>query len=230
MQPDFGKLRLPQPLMRALVPLKVLSMEEIKGKNTEYLSSIGIEVPEHLPQIEGLDEVKPRTAQDIAGRLSALSYVIGLGFDAKGQDLLEQLNKYNLMTYVSEYEKGLLSQGAIGKQDKINITWLTECAQALAWCIGLVKLDHSKQCDDDLAQKIPFKAEPNEFIQKAQLRPIAEIQEQSDLLYRMHWYTRNCGLTGQKCKLSGGIVSERRKAIDWAYGVEEDWDEVPMDT
>ena len=205
-------------------------MEELKSKNTQYLSSIGIVVPEHLPQIESLIEVKPRTAQDIAGRLSALAYVIGLGFGAKGQDLLEQLNKYNLMLYVSEHENGLLSQDDIGEQDKINMTWLTECAQALAWCIGLAKLDHFKHCDDDLAQKIPFKAEPKEFIQKAQLRPISEIQEQSDLLYRMHWYTKNCGLTGQECELSEGVVSERRKAIDWAYGVEEDWDEVPMDT
>ena len=205
-------------------------MEELKNKNTEYLSSISIDVPEHLPQIESLDEVKPRTAQDIAGRLSAMAYVIGLGFDAKGNELLEQLNKFDLMSYVSAYESGLLNQDTIGDQDKINMSWLTECAQALAWCIGLVDLDHFKHCDDDLAHKIPFKTDPQEFIQKARLRPIAEIQEQSDLLYRMHWYARNCGLTGQECELSEGIVSERRKAIDWAYGVEEDWDEVPMDT
>ncbi len=205
-------------------------MEELKIKNTEFLSSIGIEVPGHLPQIENLDEVKPRTAQDIAGRLSAMAYVIGLGFDAKGEELLEQLNKFDLMPYVSAYEAGLLNQDVIGDQDKINMSWLTECAQALAWCIGLVDLDHFKHCDDDLAHKIPFKTDPQDFIKKACLRPIAEIQEQSDLLYRMHWYARNCGLTGQECKVSEGIVSERRKAIDWAYGVEEDWDEVPMDT
>jgi hypothetical protein len=205
-------------------------MEELKNKNTEYLSSIGIDVPEHLPQIEGIDEVKPRTAQDIASRLSALAYVIGLGFDAKGKDLLEQLNKFNLMPHVSGYESSLLSQDIIGDEDKINMSWLTECAQALAWCIGLVELDHFRHCDDDLAHKIPFKEDPQEFIQNAKLRPINEIQEQSDLLYRMHWYARNCGLTGKDCELSEGIVSERRKAIDWAYGVEEDWDEVPMDT
>jgi len=205
-------------------------MEELKTRTTEFLSSVGIEVPEHLPQIEGLDEVKSRTAQEIASRLSALAYVIGLGFDAKSKDLMEQLQKYDLMPFVSEYEKGLLSQEILGEQDKINMSWLTECAQALAWCIGLVELDHFQHCDDDLAEKIPFKTDPADFIQTAKLRSIAEIQEQSDLLYRMHWYAKNCGLTGQDCELSEGIVSERRRAIDWAYGVEEDWDEVPMDT
>ncbi|WP_175453048.1 DUF4272 domain-containing protein [Microbulbifer yueqingensis] len=205
-------------------------MEELKNKNTQYLSSIGIDVPEDLPQIESLNEVEPRTAQDIAGRLSALAYVIGLGFGARGEDLLEQLNKYNLMPYVSGYERELLSQDIIGEQDKIDMSWLAECAQALAWCIGLVDLDHFKHCDDDLAQKIPFKSNPEEFIQESQLRPIAEIQEQSDLLYRLHWYVRNCGLTGQECELSEEVISERRRAIDWAYGVEKDWDAVPMDT
>lgn len=205
-------------------------MEELKNKNTEYLRSIGIEVPEHLPRIEDLHEVNPRTAQDIAGRLSALAYVIGLAFDIKGTDLLEHLTKYDLMYYVSGYEKEQLNQDIIEGQDKINMSWLTEGAQALAWCIGLADLNHFKHCDDDLAHKIPFKTDPTEFIQKATLRPISEIQEQSDLLYRMHWYARNCGLTGQECELSEGIISERRKAIDWAYGVEEDWDEVPMDT
>ena len=115
-------------------------MEEVKNKNTEYLSSIGIEVPEHLPQIEGLDEVKPRLAQDIAGRLSALAYVIGLGFDTKGKDLLEQLNKFYLRSYVSRYENELLSQDIIGDQDKRNMSWLIECSQTLAlvhWSSGV---------------------------------------------------------------------------------------------
>lgn len=48
-------------------------MEEIKSKNTDYLASIGIEVPKNLPQIESLDEATPRSAQDIAGRISALA-------------------------------------------------------------------------------------------------------------------------------------------------------------
>jgi len=205
-------------------------MEIIKTKNTEYLASLGIEVPEHLPNIESLDEVNPRPSSDVASRLAALAYVIGLGFDAKGSDLIEQLIKYNLMPYVSNYEKGLLESSTVGGQDKINMTWLTECAQSLAWCIGLVELDHFKHCDDDLAQKIPFEVDPSDFIANAKLRPIGEIQVQADLLYRMHWYARNCGLTGQECDFSESIVSERRKAIDWAYGVEEDWDEVPMDT
>ena len=205
-------------------------MERIKEKNTKYLASLQIEVPDHLPIIESLEEVNPRSPSDIASRLCALAYVIGLGFGAKGSDLMEYLEKYNLIPFVSNYEKDLLSTDTIEEQDKLNMTWLTECAQSLAWCIGLVELDHFKHCDDDLAEKIPFKENPAEFISKAECRPIEQIQEQADLLYRMHWYVRNYSLTDKECALSQSIVSERRKAIDWAYGVEEEWDEVPMDT
>jgi len=205
-------------------------MEEIKKKNTDYLTSINIDVPEHLPVIESLDEVRPRSAIDVASRLSAIAYVVGLAFDAPGASLAPYLEKYGLMPFVSDYEKSLLEQKTIEEQDKVNMSFLPECAQALAWCLGIVELNHFRHCDDDLAKKIPFKEDPSNFISSALLRPLNEIQEQADLLYRMHWYAKNCSLTGNESKLSQSIVSERRKAIDWVYGVEENWDEVPMDT
>ncbi len=205
-------------------------MEAIKNKNTEYLASLGIKVPEHLPLIESLDEVSPRSSTDVASRLCAIAYVIGLGFDVNGSELMVQIEKYNLVHFVSDYEKELLERKSVEGQDKINMTWLTESAQSLAWCIGLVVLDHFTHCDDDLADQIPFKTDPSDFITNAKLRPIEEIQEQSDLLYRMHWYARNCSLTGKECEFSMSIISERRKAIDWVYGLEENWDEVPSDT
>ncbi len=205
-------------------------MEDLKSENTKYLASLGIEIPDHLPVVEDLDQVTPRSAKDIASRLSAIAYVIGLGFGADSKELSNYLAEYNLMPFVSGYEKRLLESDSIQEQDEINMTWLSEAAQSLAWCLGLVGLDHFKHCDDDLAEKIPFKVDPGEFITNSSLRPVAEIQQQVDLLYRLHWYAKNCRLTGIECELSESIISERRKAIDWAYGVEEDWDEVPADT
>lgn len=207
-----------------------MNLEVLKIKNNQYLSSLGIGINQNLPLIEDLQEVQPRSAQDVAGRLSAIAYVIGLAFGANRIDLIDNLKKFKLWDYVSNYEKSLLQSDEISEQDKINMEWLSESAQALAWSINIVELDHFKHCDDDLATKIPFNNDPTNFIASARLRPIEEIQEQSDLLYRMHWYTRNCKLTDTNCVLSESTIVERRKAIDWAYGVEEDWDEVPLDT
>lgn len=207
-----------------------MNLENLKEKSNNYLLSVGIDINPNLPLIEGLDEVQPRSAQDVAGRVSAIAYVIGMGFGANRTDLVDYLKKYALWEYVSGYEKTLLQSDVISEQDRINMEWLSESAQVLAWSIGIVELDHFKHCDDDLATKIPYKENPADFIISAQLRPIDEIQEQSDLLYRMHWYARACNLEGKKCVLSASVILERRKAIDWVYGVKQDWDEVPLDT
>jgi len=207
-----------------------MNLESIKNKNTELLSSFNIEIPNHLPLIESIDEVNPRTAKEVASRLCAISYVLGLGFGAERTLLKIYLEGYKLMDFVSDYEKRLLEEENISEQDVINMTWLTEAVQSLAWCLGIVGLDNFKHCDDNLVEKIPLNIDPNQFINEAKVRPIIEIQEQADLLYRMHWYARNCRLIGKECNFSEGIVSERRKAIDWVYGVEENWDEIPMDT
>ncbi|MFG1496080.1 DUF4272 domain-containing protein [Saccharospirillum sp. HFRX-1] len=207
-----------------------MDTNDLKIKSETYLTSLGIQVPSHLPKIESLDDVNPKTATQIASRLCALTYVIGMGFGAKHNDLLDDLQAYNLMDFVSPKEQQLLSQESLTEQQRINMAWQVECAQALAWCIGVVGFDHFKPCDSDLAQKIPFKTSPEPFIQHAERRSIDAIQEQSDLLYRMHWYVRNCRLSGQESLLNESVITERRKAIDWAYGVAEDWDNVPMDT
>ncbi|MCG9754692.1 DUF4272 domain-containing protein [Shewanella insulae] len=205
-------------------------MEKYKASSIATLSALKIHVPDHLPLIEGIDDVEPRTAADVAARLCAMSYVIGLGYDVPGNELKSKIEKYGLSEYVSIYEMALLNQDSISQQDKFNMQWLAEAAQALAWTIGLVEMDHFQGCDDDLAEKIPFNTDPSCFISESKLRPLDEIQQQADLLYRMHWYAKNCRFEGKESKLCESTISERRKAIDWAYGVEEDWDEVPMDT
>jgi uncharacterized protein DUF4272 len=204
-----------------------MSLEEIKLKTMNHLSSISIEVPDHLPLIEDLNEVNPQTTQSIASRLLAILYVMGLGYEADRKYILDLLNTYNLMPHISSYENSLLRKAVLSEQDQVNMTWLDESAHALAWCLGLLELDPSVPCDLDYLMEItPFNKSPEDFLAKVKIRPIRDIQEQSDLLYRLHWYAKN----NADSKISKSIIYERRKAIDWAYGVEEDWDNIPMDT
>ena len=127
-------------------------------------------------------------------------------------------------------ETMILETGNLTEQDKIKFGWQAECAQALAWALGITNLDHTVGCDEDLAKKIPFEEGVSQFIGMAKLRPLEEIQKQVDLIYRMHWYTVHCRLNGIHCKLNESIIREKRRALDWMYGVEKDWDEMPMDT
>ncbi len=153
-----------------------------------------------------------------------------MAFGADRNVLIETLKDFELWDSVTYKEKRLLEASDISKEEVNSCSWITESIQALAWCLGLVDLDHYKNCDDDLAQKLPFKVDPKDFINSSNLRPIDEIQKQSDLLYRMHWYATHAKLNGKDCPYNERVVYERRKAIDWVYGVEEEWEDVPMDT
>ncbi|MBE7478978.1 MAG: DUF4272 domain-containing protein [Polyangiaceae bacterium] len=205
-------------------------LDTVKHENEARIRAWGLEVNPGLPLIESLDEVSPRTARDVAARGSALGYVVGIGFGADPVELRRDLERFGLWDWVSARERGMLTEGA-SRQDEIDCTWLTEGIQALGYCLGIVDMDPSRHCDDDLADRFPLGVDPQRFISAATLRPLDEIQAQVDLHYRLHWYVRQCELTGVPPKfVDGGVIRERRRALDWVYGVEADWDDVPCDT
>ncbi|UTY58316.1 DUF4272 domain-containing protein [Massilia sp. erpn] len=205
-------------------------MEYLKSQNEEQLRTLGVGVNPHLPCIESLEEVEPRSASDVAKQLVALSYMIRIGYDYPIAEAREGLAQLGLLDILGSTAKKILASGELTEQQKIDLTWQAEAAQSLAWALGMTELDHTRPCDEDLADRTPFGEGEREFIQAAQLRPMSEIQQQADLIYRMHWYAVNCRLVGEACVLNESIIRERRRALDWMYGVAEDWDQVPMDT
>lgn len=207
-----------------------MDIEHLKQQSTNYLASHGIEVPSHLPLIEPIEQVNPKNLHDVANRVIAMNYLVYVGHGCPIQEVKPYLNEYRLFNLLSKKEQNIVQSEDITEKIKIDFTWLVECIQVFAWVLGLAELNHFRHCDDDLASKIPFKTDPTNFITNVTLKPIDEIQKQSDLLYRMHWYARNCSFEGKDCELNLSIIQERRKAIDWIYGVEDDWDEIPMDT
>jgi len=190
-----------------------------------------IEINEGLPPIEALEELCPQNARAIAIRSVVLGYVIGIGFGADSHRLKKSMEAFGLFEHASAKEQAALSKSQYSQQERINATWLTECVQSLAWCLGLVELDPFRRCDDDLANHFPQPfTDPSGFLVEAKLRPLVEVYQQADLYYRLHWAARNARLTGQRSSIDEEVISERRKALDWAIGVETDWDEVSLDT
>jgi hypothetical protein len=202
-----------------------------KATSHEFLRRHCVEVNETMPLIEALEELSPQDAPSVATRSIVLCYVIGIGFGADARRLKASLDGYGLYGHASAQEQALLSRSEHTPQEKVNATWLTECVQSLAWCLGLVELNPFQRCDDDLASHFPQPfTDPKGFISTASLRPIDEIYQQVDLHYRLHWAARNARLMGRRSTVDEGLVSERRKALDWVIGVESDWDGIPLDT
>ena len=192
----------------------------------------GFPVIEHLPTLEAPEDLSPQSAQAVARRSMVICHVLGIGFGGSATELYEAVSRWGLLPFASAEEIRLLTTETPTKQEKINATWLTECMQSFAWCLGLAELDCFRHCDDDLASRFPepYTADPSSFIETATLRPFEEIYRMADLHYRLHWAARHSRLMAGKFPISEGFVRERRKALDWVIGVEPDWDEVPSDT
>lgn len=159
-----------------------------------------------------------------------LCAVIGLGYGVPGSKLRSSLEAYSLWNDVTNAEKELLAKASVTQQEKVNCTWLAESVQVLSWGLGLVEMDHFKQCEDALSTKWPMGKAPTEFIEGAKLRPFDEIYLECDLLYRLHWASRAAWLKKQQSKLNESIIQERDRAVRWLAGVGQDWDEITTDT
>jgi hypothetical protein len=63
------------------------------------------------------------------------------------------------------------------------------------------------------------------------LRPVSEILDMADLIYRLHWASRDAYLNKKDppAKLNEGIIEERHYAINWITCLEE-WDDITTDT
>lgn len=202
-----------------------------KAASLEYLQANSIPFIEGLPLLEPLDELSPRDANAVARRIMVLSYVCGIGFDFDVSELEESLADVGLADDASQEERKLLSRRDHSSPERVDASWLIECIQALAWCLRIADLDPVEPCDADIFHHFPkIFEDPSKFIGGATIRPIDEIYAQADLHYRLHWAARNARLTGSESSLHEGRIGERRRALDWVIGVEENWDEISGDT
>jgi hypothetical protein len=208
-----------------------MKQEQYRNKSIGRLKKLKVNIPNHLPLLESEEELSPKSLADITGKISALGYVIGMGYTDDTKRLIKNIKKYNLWPYVSKHEKMCLKKPKlISKQDRINFQWLCECIYALAWCLSIVDLNPKLGCPDDLADMTVPGQDVDVFRSDKQLRPMDEIQAEADFYYCLHWHERNCRLRGRKGLINEGVIWERRRALDWVIGVSDDWDDMPNDT
>lgn len=205
-------------------------LHNLKTASERFLKANGFTVNLNLPFIEPLKEVTPRKATDVAARAFAMSNLTGIGYKANRRKIKKDLIAYNLWDFVTPDERKDLGSLRVSEKTRIHYQWLCECIQGLAWCLGVVEIDHFSRCNEKLADLIPPKTNPKRFIEKAKLRPLEEIQKQVDLLYRMNWAAKVKDRHKGVKNLNYNVITERRRAIDWVYGVERNWEDISLDT
>ncbi|WP_353481237.1 DUF4272 domain-containing protein [Haliscomenobacter sp.] len=211
--------------------------EQRKKQTEKHLKSLNIPFIDHLPLIEEESEVKIRTAQEIAERILVLVYLVYFSEVPDERDnVIDFLKTNSLWDKVSPDEKVLFQKEELTDQETANISWRSEGVWLLLWTINKVdKLElPTEQVEiPEIVSRLPkFLTDPSEFIKTAIVRPTTEILDALDLIYRLHWATRNANLNNQPmpASLDLSMIMERHYAINWVTIYADEWDKVSTDT
>jgi len=208
---------------------------ERKARSVAILKREGVPTIEHLPVIEDSKEAKQRTKEEIAHRAIAvcIAAVKGEGLDQPTVDSL--VKKYGADKFFSPGETAFIKNPAPSREDRIKYSWRYECLWVMLWSLGSVEhLDRPEGiCDVSKAVGFLKDRDTAQFIKDAKLRPLPEILDASDLIYRYHWAVVNARVKKEEApaKLEGGVVQERHYILNWLIGyMDQDWDDISTDT
>lgn len=218
-------------------PMPELSKEAVarKLRSLERLRKEGVPVLDHLPVIEDEAEAKNRTTVEIARRTIAviLSALKGEGLDQPSVDSL--VGKYGAGTFFSPEELAFIHDASPGEADTIKFSWRYECAWVLLWSLGYVATlaRPDEICDVPELVRILRSRDTARFIQESALRPLGEILDQADLIYRYDWAATEARVKNRPTPsgLDGGVIHERHRALNWLTGyMDQEWDDITTDT
>ncbi len=186
-----------------------------------------------LPCVESEEETTIRDREEVGKRIICLFCLAATGSDPEDSEFIEYLKENDFWQYLTREEVSYLSNPKGHEQARINATWRTEALFLLLWAVNVIPelpfpVKESKP--QDFIERMPQPHEsPWPFIRSLELRPVSEILDASDLIYRLHWATREYG---EKANANGGVVQEWHHAVNWLtnYDDGEKWDWVSTDT
>ena len=209
-----------------------MNPSELRTETLRRFGAWRLNPNEHLPLVESLVDLQPKSASQVAARAIAAGYVAAFCFGAPAEKVRKDLERFALWEHLSSEEQALLTNPDGSDQAKAFHSWLIEAIQFMAWSMGLVTLDQFAPCSETLTSQFPKAgADPSQFIANARLRPIGELLQEADTLYLLHWLAVEANLQGQPDqRVVLPRISFRRHAADWVVGAAETWDDVSLDT
>ncbi|WP_169784895.1 DUF4272 domain-containing protein [Campylobacter curvus] len=217
--------------------------ESRKAQNIEKLKKLDVPYIDWLPMLDGKNEVRKRSVEEISRRavacliaiLAALEQNNG-NYENEREFLLGKLEAFGVTNDLTPKEKRVIDAQA-NEQEIINMVWKYESYWALVWALGFVDELNFPDTIVDGPTAIGIVAKfsnLDEFIAAAKLKDIDEILDEADLIYRYHWACVNARINNLPMpkKLDEGVVMERRAGLWWIVDMdkENDWDNVAMDT
>ena len=209
-----------------------VSPEDRKARSEALLKERGIPFLDSLPCVESEEEASTQAVEEVGKRIICLFCVSGTGFEPDDSAFIDYLKENDFWQYLSRQEATFLSNPQGHEQAQIKASWQMEALYFLLWAVKVVPelpfpIDQSSS--NEFIESIPKCDEsPWPFIRSLQLRPLPEILDASDLIYRLHWATRHYG---KKVNVNQEVVQEWHHAVNWLTNYDgEGWDWVATDT
>jgi hypothetical protein len=206
-----------------------------KAKSEAVLRQAEVCINQYLPVIETEAEARKRTKVEVAYRALALLAVAVKG-EGLEQEMVERMKRdYGLASHLTPKEAAFVLDKNPSQHDRIQFSWRYEAAWVLLWALGYVEElePPSMICDVPRAVSIMKERSAEQFIADARLRPLAQILDEADLIYRYNWAVVDARVNGDPppSGLDPGVVQERHHALNWLIGyMEQEWDDVSTDT
>jgi len=217
--------------------------EQRKLQSMAFLRSKGIPVIEHLPMIEGHDEVVLRSKDDIAKRAIALTIVavyaecIGAGENIiESRTLQENLkSRYGAHHFFTAKETFFLLADSPDNHTAAQFSWQYECLNVMLWALGFIDtLSFPNEiCDvPEIVRIIQQHTVYDSFLDASVVRSKEEILDEADLIYRYNWACVDARINSRPMEIiDPGVVLERHRALNWLINYcDQDWDDVTTDT
>ncbi len=206
---------------------------EIRAANNQLIADQGYTFNQYLPI---LDDPKIRTLEEIKGRISVMNAVINIAFEAPTHVIRDWIIEHKLTKYLSESEQLIINKPNphLSEFEINSMMWYLESLWALMWVVEMIdNLSINKPVGDNMVNLLPNLEEEennNKIIAIEKLRSELEIYTKLDYYYRLHWHCIDNRNRGIKSKVSEGVVYERRKALEWVFNSDSQWDSVEMST
>jgi hypothetical protein len=206
-----------------------------KLRSETILRAEGVPFLASLPVIETAAEALERSKEEVALRALCLIFVAAKGEGLEDEVVERVLKSYELRPHLTPKELAFVLDNSPSQHDRTQFIWRYEAACTLLWALGFVaQLGKPVQPSDvAFAVETMTGTTTSQFIEDSELRPIADILDQVDLIYRYHWAVRNARLKGQQipADLHPDVTEERHYALNWLIGyLEQAWDDVSTDT
>ncbi|ATE74072.1 DUF4272 domain-containing protein [Lysobacter capsici] len=211
---------------------------ERKARSEAELERLGAQSPAHLPPVLGAGEVRLRTAEETMRRMLALCAVAVRAESLSSEPLSLQDIATRLgagVAALTPAERDFIERDAPDEETWANHGWRYESAALLQWALGLSEAlpPPTAICDAGQIARIAIDHADEARIAQASLRPLPELLDALDGLYRRHWLVRQARLDEREppIGLHPSVVYERHYALNWLLRFDEqDWDEVGTPT